>query len=148
MNPFTTPREIAQSAKDTSETDDIDSNHLDNSDDGLEQDQVNGGVPDDPILDYLRRNKDNAIKRDIILYLLYAFQFDPHAVRSFLISLKYLRVFLVQWKRIQSCSYLWHFGCISLQNNSRIDFFIPNNLDTLITCHITYCYLLNIQFSR
>ena len=53
LNSFTTLREIAQSAEDTSETDGIDSNRLDYSDHCLEQDQVDGGGPDDPIRDYL-----------------------------------------------------------------------------------------------
>ena len=53
MNPFTATREIVQSAKEEIETDDIDSNLPDNSDDGLKQDNDDGGgVHEDPVSDY------------------------------------------------------------------------------------------------
>ena len=57
MNPFTATREIAQSAKKETETVYIDSNPPDGSDDGLGQDNEDGGVPDDPIFDYFYEQK-------------------------------------------------------------------------------------------
>ena len=55
LNPFTATWEIAKSAKEETENDNINSNLLDDSDDGLEQDNdfEDVGVPDDPISDYL-----------------------------------------------------------------------------------------------
>ena len=54
LNPFTANKEFVQSAEEETETDDIDSNLPDDSDDGLEQDNEGGGcIPDDPVLDYL-----------------------------------------------------------------------------------------------
>ena len=53
LNPFTATRDIAQSAEEESETEDIDSNHPDELDDGLGQDNQDGGVPEHPIWDYL-----------------------------------------------------------------------------------------------
>ena len=45
LNPFTSTRDIAQSAEEESETEDIDSNHPDELDNGLGQDNQDGGVP-------------------------------------------------------------------------------------------------------
>ena len=53
MNPFIATREIAQSAKEKTKTDDIDSNLPDDSDDGLEQVNEGGGVSEDTLSDYL-----------------------------------------------------------------------------------------------
>ena len=53
MNPFTATRDIDQYAREETETNYIDSNLPDDFDDGLEHDNDNGGVPDDPISDYL-----------------------------------------------------------------------------------------------
>ena len=48
-----TTRKIAQSAEEETETGYIDSNIPGDSDDGFEQDNEGGGVPDDPISSYL-----------------------------------------------------------------------------------------------
>ena len=53
MSPFTATREVVQSAEEETETGDVDSNLPDDSDDGLEQDNDDQGVPDDSISDYL-----------------------------------------------------------------------------------------------
>ena len=69
LNQFTATSEIEQSAEEETEANYIDSNLLDDCDDGFEQDNEDGGVPDDPILDcldewqYRYRNKI-----DILLY--------------------------------------------------------------------------------
>ena len=53
LNPFTTTREIAHCAEEETKTDDIVNNLPDDSADGLEQDNEDGGDPEDPILAYL-----------------------------------------------------------------------------------------------
>ena len=54
MNPFTATREIVQSVKEETETDDIDSNLPDDFDDYLIQaNEDGGGLPGDPVSDCL-----------------------------------------------------------------------------------------------
>ena len=53
LNSLTATREISKSSEEETEIDYIDSNFPDDSDDGLEKNNEDGGVPDDPILDYL-----------------------------------------------------------------------------------------------
>ena len=53
VDPFTTTREIAHSDEEETETGNIACNLPGHSDDGLEQDSEDVGVPGDPISDYL-----------------------------------------------------------------------------------------------
>ena len=69
MNPFTTAREIVHSAEEETETDYIVSNLPDDYDGGLEEDNEDGGVPDDTFRTIWKSgNKVKAIKGDIIPY--------------------------------------------------------------------------------
>ena len=53
LNPFTAPRKVVQSAVEKTESGGIDRNLPVDYDDGLEHDNDDGCVPDDPISDYL-----------------------------------------------------------------------------------------------
>ena len=67
MHLLTSTREIVQSVEGEIETDYIDSNFLDDSDDILNRDnEVGGDVPDVPVWNYL----DEWEYREIVIYLL------------------------------------------------------------------------------
>ena len=76
LNPFAATREIAQSAEEETEADGIDRYFPDDSDNGLEQDNEDRGVLDDPI--WTSGNEYKIIKRQIIHFLSFVGLYVPY----------------------------------------------------------------------
>ena len=128
LYPFTTAREIVQSAKEETETDCIDSNLPDGSDDGLKQDIKEGGVPNDTFRTiWMSVNKDKAIKGDLILYFV-SFVGISVPYNCWLDHFWYLLNILSWSSRRESilAATLGVLDTVACKNDSRIDFYIPN----------------------